>query len=344
MTALSPDAFLASLQTVASTLVSLLLVSSASFVLARRNVLGDEAVRSLTTLVVVLVLPARILVALLEGMSPERLRDCALLIVAMVLMNVVGVGMGWVVTQFWRGPANEDRPIWAMSGLQNGVYIPFPLTMAIVPDAMKAQAALYIAGAFMAMSTMQWTLGAWLLRERPEGEAAASWRQRASQLLNPPILVIFVGLALSQIPGLREVATGEAHNAPLNLVLNAVRKLGSALEPLAMVILGLMIGQCRVRHRISLRAVVVPIVLRQMVAPAIFVALLLTPVLGWASPLLALVLVIEAAGPPATNLTIVARRVGGDWELISAVLLFCYLAAVVTMPFWTALVLAIRPL
>lgn len=344
MHAFSVDAFLGSLQIVLTTMVSLLLISASAFALARRNVLGDEAIRSITTLVVVLILPARILIALLEGMSPERLRDCAALVAIMVVMNLAGVGLGWLATRVWRGPASEDPAIWSMAGMQNGVYLPLPLTLAIVPDEMKAAATLYIAGAFMAMSSTQWTLGAWLLRARPEGETESTWRHRAMRLLNPPIVTIFVGLALSQIPGLREIATGEVRNESAAIVLDAVRKIGSILEPLAMLILGLMIGRCRVRHRLSLRAVAIPLVARQLVAPAVFVALIQTPVLGWASPLLALVMVIEAAGPSATNLTIVARRVGGDWELISAVLLVCYLAAVVTMPFWTALILALRPL
>lgn len=337
-------AFDAALQTVGTTLVSLLLISASGFVLARRNILGDQAIQSITTLVVVLILPARILIALLEGMSPERLRDCALLVLIMVMMNLIGVGIGWVATRLWRGPTSEDRTIWAMAGMQNGVYLPLPLALAIVPEEMKTLATLYIAGAFMAMSSTQWTLGVWLLRERTDVADGLSWHQRLLGLVNPPIVTIFVGIALSQIPGLRELATGEVHYAPLTLVLDAVRKTGSALEPLAMLILGLMIGRCRVRHRLSPRALVIPMLVRQFLAPAAFIALIHTPVLGWASPLLALVMVIEAAAPSATNLTIVARRVGGDWELISAVLLVAYLASVLTMPFWVALILAARPL
>jgi predicted permease len=151
---------------------------------------------------------------------------------------------------------------------------------------------------------------------------------------------IVVGSVLAFLPGFPAAARGDDGAwMPLVHVFEGVNLLGSALEPVAMLVLGMMVGSCHLRGNLTWRIAAIPAVIQLLILPAIMLSLVWSPVLGWVPPLLILIFMIEASAPPATNLSVVARRFGGDWQLVSSSLLICYLLAMLAMPFWTAFVL-----
>ncbi len=338
------SSFLASLASVFGIMVSLFLIAAVGFTGIRRGWFHDDMITALTVILVSCVLPAKIVGALTARLTIELLEQCALIIFVMVVMNLTGIGLAWVATTlFGGGPPQSKRAVWALSGLQNGVYLPLPMALALAPKDPETQglATLYVAGAFVAMLVLQWTVGVYLLagdehRRRNHG----SPNQFLRGVLNPPLVAIAVGCLLAFLPGFPVAARGgEDAWRPLVHVFEGINLLGSALEPVAMLVLGMMVGSCHLRGNLTWRIAAIPAVIQLLILPAIMLALVWSPILGWVPPLLILIFMIEASAPPATNLSVVARRFGGDWQLVSSSLLICYLLAMIAMPFWTAFVL-----
>lgn len=55
-----------------------------------------------------------------------------------------------------------------------------------------------------------------------------------------------------------------------------------------------------------------------------------------ADPLLARFLVLEAAAAPASGIVLQVRTYGGDEQKVGSLMLVCYGACLITMPFWLA--------
>jgi predicted permease len=110
---------------------------------------------------------------------------------------------------------------------------------------------------------------------------------------------------------------------------------GAAMAPLAMILTGALVAQCRIRHALRFRHVAATLAFRFVIVPGVVLALLRAGDVP-ATPLVALVLMVQAAAPPAMNTALVARRYDGEWEVVSALLLVTNLCALVALPVWMA--------
>ena len=322
------------------TMMVLFLVSLTGFIATRRGWIDHAGVSGLTRLLVDVVVPAKMLTAMLAGLNSQTLSQCGAIIGLFAVWKAAFLLFAMGATRLWPGgkPA-ENRAIWCLSAFQNGIYVPLPLILALVPPEREAEATVYVGGAVIVMILYQWTLGVWLIRGREENSAKASTREALKGALNPPLVSIIIGAALAFIPPFAEAArTGQGHFL-ITVPIEAAQLAGSALGPLAMLVLGMMIGECHLGKALKARTLTIVIGLRLLLSPIVMLALLLSGFFPWATPLLALVIIVEAASPPATNLSVIARRYGGDWQLISSALFITYLLALFTLPAFTAIIL-----
>lgn len=331
--------FFQALSAVFGGMTTLFLISLLGFLAVRRRVVDDAAVNSIARLLVDVIVPAKMAVAMAAGLNEETLSQAGTVMLIMLAWNLGLLGLGWMGTRLWPGGrAGENHALPVLASFQNGIYVPLPLVLALVATSRAHEATVLVGGAVVVMTATQWTLGVYLLRgENWRPRAGAPWRETLVGALNPPVISIFLGALLSLVGPVAAAARGETAPFYVIVPVRAAEVLGSALAPVAMILLGMLIGQCRLRGVLSWRGITIPFVLKMLLAPLAMLAALSTSLLGWVPPLVALVLIIQAASPPATNLSVIARRYDGDWQLVSGTLLVTYLAALVTMPLFTAL-------
>lgn len=331
--------YVAALGNVFSGIATLFLLALLGWLAVRRKILSDAGVDGVTRLLVDLVVPAKIITAFLAGLDGRTLDKVGAVVLAMLVLLGFGLAVAWLATRLWRGKrAAEDRALLALSASQNGVYLPLPLMLAITPAALHNEATILIGGVFLVLAATQWTLVVCLLRGEAERDAAReNWRAALLAPLNGPVLGVLVGCLLAFFPPLADAARSDAPPPWLAVPLGAATLLGDAMPPLAMIVLGMMIGRCEVRGSLSWRDVVVPCAVRFVLTPLLFVWMLGWGPFEWASPLMAVALIIQAAAPPGTNLSLIARRYGGDWETVSSVLLVTYTVGLFVVPAWAAL-------
>lgn len=338
--------FAESLFSVMGSMATLFLISLIGFLAVRRNVVNDVTITGLAHLLVDVIVPAKMATALMAGLNNETLTKASVVMLVMIVMNIGMLLLAGAVTWLWRGgTGQQNRAIATLSAFQNGIYVPLPLILALLPPALETEGTILVSGAVTVMILTQWSIAIYTLRGEQHGpREGASLRDTIRGTLNPPIISILVGAGLSLLPAAAAAARGESAPAFIAIPVKAADLIGDSLAPIAMILLGMLIGQCHLRGVLRLRTISIPVALRLFVAPLLMLAALWSDLLGWISPLVALVLIIQASAPPATNLSLIARRYEGDWQLVSAVLLVTYLVALFTMPVFTALVMARQPL
>ena len=151
-------------------------------------------------------------------------------------------------------------------------------------------------------------------KERGKG----SWKPL---LLNPSILVVFLGLFL-MLTGLR----------PPELVQTAIRRVGDITGPLAMILIGTTLAEMKLREAFSLQAWLLSLI-RLVVMPLITLGALLLR----AETLAGQVAFVLCAMPVATNTVVLSERYGADHLLAGKAVFLSTLLSLLSVPLLTLL-------
>ncbi len=318
----------------------LFLISMLGFIPVRLKWIPERILFQFVRIVVDTIVPVTISLALLKGFSGSAIEQGSLIILGALTWNLGGCALGWLILR--KIPPHEaksDRTISVMCGIQNSFYLPIPLALAILPPEMQAEGMLYLGLAILVTNPMQWTMGTYLMIGR--GTVAPTWRETLKFTLNGPTIGVLLGTGLSFVPGLSEGARA-GWDAPgaLGPVMGSLGVFASWMGPVAMLVLGGMLGATDLTGVIRKRAIFVVTGIKLLLIPAIAFILLQT-VFDYYGPLVKFIVMLEAASPPALNIALAAKRFDGDWELCSTTMFPVYATALVTMPLWIAAELAV---
>ena len=155
------------------------------------------------------------------------------------------------------------------------------------------------------------------------------------------------GLVVGCVPPLRHLLYGPS--APLKVVGEAIAQLGNGLVPAAIPVLGAVLyrvahtelGASQLPWRVTAGVLLTRLVLQPALLTAVVVLCLWLGVYTAPDPMFLLTLLLANATPSAINLQMVTVLYGNGAEEMSQLLFFQYLAAVVTLPLYTRLFLAI---
>jgi predicted permease len=148
-----------------------------------------------------------------------------------------------------------------------------------------------------------------------------------NSLFSPPLVANLFALLL--------VLTGAKAFVP-EPVVGATHMLGAATVPAATIVLGGVLGGMEHRFRAHLADAVRALSVKLLVIPLLTILVLSATSLRQTDPLLALVLVLQGASPPATNIVLQITTYGGNLERSGTIMLMGYIAALVTIPAWVA--------
>lgn len=303
--------------------------------LVRKGIMTLDLRRGLSQVVTVLLVPCLLLAKIGGGVDVSVLRQL-LVLPGMALVYVgLGWGIGGLLVLMMRPPPEHRRLVLACCGFGNSGYIPYPLVVAIAgtaplfandPDA-GSRGVVYISLYLVAMSPCLWGIGYPFLSGKPLRSL------RWSQLVSPPLLAAVGGLVIGCVPFLRNLLV--APGAPLRVMYHTCDLLGSAAIPCALLVLGANLAERpKVHERTAVSTVLAVAWGRLVLLP--LVGCLLTVGLwrmGWLNndPMLALVLMIQASVPSATNLVLMCQMHGRGEAAISRILVASYLLAVPSM-------------
>jgi predicted permease len=288
------------------------------------GVIGDRTIHELTRVTIVLLLPCFLFEAVLRDFHWAQLSDYGLMVAAALGMLAAGLALGWGGARALRLGPRDRCTAMALSGFNNSLNIPIPLALALLPGPESGQLIVLFTLYNLVWSPFIWSLGVWLIAPH-SGGGRALWRT----LVTPPGVAVVAGI-LATTPGLR----GAIAHPRLELIHSSVQWVGDVSIPLALVILGGIIGGLLKRLRIHWRVVALVSVVKLLAVPAL--ALLFINLAPGLAPTLKLALMIQAASPPATNLVIIAEHFGGDTDTVGASLVVTYALSMGTFVMWLA--------
>lgn len=304
------DAFLSVILEVA---VILLLILVGYFTV-KKGMFTKESLGSITSFLLYIVTPCLIVSSFLSAESGKLDGWTLLLAVVLPALSIV-ISIAVSYLFFRREPLGRRRVLRFSTVFCNVGFMGIPLVEGIV----GSEGVLYGSFFIAVFNIFCWTYGYVMM-------GGGKVRLKAL-LLNPGVIGIVIGLPLY----LLDVPVPALFVEPVELI--------SALNtPLAMIVVGGYIAQVKLRAFVSDLAVYKMAVLRLVVAPLLYLALvwLLRP-----DETLLMSTVIQAATPVAANCVLFAVQYDSDAELASKSVAVSTALSVVTIPLLTVLVQAL---
>lgn len=304
------DAFLSVILEVAVILILIVI----GYFTVKKGMFTKESLGSITSFLLYIITPCLIVSSFLSAES-GKLDGWTLLLAAVLpaLSIVISIALSYLF--FRREPSGRRRVLRFSMIFCNVGFMGIPLVEGIV----GSEGVLYGSFFIAVFNIFCWTYGYVMM-------GGGKVRLKAL-LLNPGVIGIVIGLPLY----LLDVPVPALIERPIELI--------SALNtPLAMIVVGGYIAQVKLRAFVSDLAVYKMAVLRLVVAPLLYLALvwLLRP-----DETLLMSTVIQAATPVAANCVLFAVQYGSDAELASKSVAVSTALSVVTIPLLTVLVQAL---
>jgi len=318
-------------------------VCAAGAWLARRGVLDDVGRSKLSRVILWTLLPALLFTKLSRSASAANLREWIALPLAAYAYIAGGFILGWGLNKILRPPSGTERVLSAATAFGNSGYIPIPLVAAIAGTAALFQndsgaadrGIAYVSVYLVGMSPCLWGIAYPYL----SGRSFRSIRLR--QMLSPPVCAALVGAAVGAFPLLRSILI--VPGAPLRVVFDVTELVGAGAIPCSLLVLGAnVVAGADAREELSLRPIFGVAVGRLVLFPFLGIGLtMLLRRLGWipSDPMFALVLMLEATVPPATNLIVMCQLHGRGEKAMARVLFWTYLGAVPALTVFVSLFL-----
>lgn len=304
------DAFLSVILEVAVILILILV----GYFTVKKGMFTKESLGSITSFLLYIVTPCLIVSSFLSAESGKLDGWTLLLAVVLPALSIV-ISIAVSYLFFRREPLGRRRVLRFSTVFCNVGFMGIPLVEGIV----GSEGVLYGSFFIAVFNIFCWTYGYVMM-------GGGKVRLKAL-LLNPGVIGIVIGLPLY----LLDVPVPALFVEPVELI--------SALNtPLAMIVVGGYIAQVKLRAFVSDLAVYKMAVLRLVVAPLLYLALvwLLRP-----DETLLMSTVIQAATPVAANCVLFAVQYGSDAELASKSVAVSTALSVVTIPLLTVLVQAL---
>jgi predicted permease len=204
--------------------------------------------------------------------------------------------------------------------MQNAAYLALPIGEFIYRDQFN-QYAVYCFLVVLGLSPILWSVGLIMVTNKTLSQV------KIKDILSPPLLANLLAILF--------VLTGTNRFVP-HMLADTVQFMGKATVPAATLILGATLAT--VYRSLppwgeSLRILLVKFI----VMPVMVILFIRLIGLREHHPLLADVLVIQAACAPATNFILQVRTYGGDLKRVGGLIFISYIVTLIAIPVWLSL-------
>ncbi|MCF7890016.1 AEC family transporter [Candidatus Bipolaricaulota bacterium] len=313
------ELFLDSFLVVGRALLRIFFLGLAGFFLSRFGWISEEGFDEVSKIVIYFTLPALIFSNFFGSSHLAEITTWWVYPLGMATVVGIGVILGLVVSRFldW----SERRQFGALLGFPNTGYLPLALAAALVAHVDQAKAFQLIFLFTLGMTPNLWSVGVALI----SGKIIGVWQFVKNTFSSPPFFAILISIGM--------VLLGWQDFVP-SLVVDTASYAGEVTVPLIMIVLGGMLAKVDSDARSYPGAISILLFVKLVAYPVTA----LVAIFFFRPPeLLAFVLLIEAATPPATNLAVIGKHYGSDTDLLNQGLVYSYLVSMFTIPVFISL-------
>jgi predicted permease len=310
--------FVLSFKSAGLAIFEVFLLGACGFFVMKRKIISSEGLDALSRLVIELTLPAMVFSRMVRGFDFGLYPNWWFFPLLSVILTVVGLALGYILLAFSRGLI-EKREFLSSVAFQNSGYLPLILAAMILPLKEAEEFYIYIFLFLLGFNLIIWSWGVEFLsyRKRRKFELGS--------LFSPAVIAIIVSFFFTSV-GLNKFIP-EAIITPLKMV-------GDCTVPLGIIVVGGSLAEAELVRGINKEAVTKIILAKLVILPLL--ALIFLSLVGLPK-LVALLILLEAAMPPATSLSIIARHYGAEKHFISQAIFIGHIVSLVTIPIFLGL-------
>lgn len=305
------------------------LMIGVGFLARRKGQITNETTRQLSHLLTTFFYPALIFTSMTRNFDLRGLGEYWVLPVGGFAIMLLGFVIGILIEKFLHRPAaGTENAFLFQCTINNYSFLPLPIALMLWGESGVAGIIFASLGSELAL----WTLGLFAISGRRVNAA------NLKRMISPPLVTIAVSIAWIVLrdllpESLMGMITHSTLLQPAVAAMDAMRMLGSATIPIAMVMAGSRMAGLHPKHLFSIDKGIVT-GLRLLVVPALVVLLLAAlPISGDIRRTLLLV----ATMPSAVASVIFAELYNEDAEFAAACILLTHILCIPTIPLWMLL-------
>lgn len=305
---------------IASKVLSIFILMLVGFVIYKAGVLGDDAFKPITSLLMSVTCPCLIVSSLYsKEVSKSMLGETISVLVCVMLFYLISSALTYLFVRITKLGEREDIGVYiAAVAATNSGFMGFPIVKSLYGNDM-----LYL----MVMGNMM--LNVYLMWMEPSiltigTDAKASAKDMIRTLRTPLVLSIILGIVLMLL-----------HIRPTGVIDEAVVMIGEVTIPISMIMVGMRLGAVNFKEIISRDNIIISL-FAMIVVPAL-ILLMIHPI-GFITDNVKVIVVMTAALPTAVLAAIITEQYGKNSVLMSELVSLTTLMSVGTIPV-TALIL-----
>lgn len=301
----------------------------AGWIARRTGIIGADTTRELSRLLTSFFYPALIFSSMTRHFDLRGLVSHWPLPAATLGFMLLGFGIGLAAERFLRDAGERRAHAFLFQcTINNYSFLPMPLVLMFWGERGVAGLIFSTLGSELAV----WTLGVYALSGRQLD------RDSLRHLLNPPLVVMGVALAVIAVRDLFPTTAGALLSAPtgrqaVEAIGAALRLFGGATIPVAMVVAGSRMATLTPAHVFSRLQLAVG-ALRLVVIPATAIGLFL--ILPFPDDVRRILLLV-ATMPSAVSSVVLSEIYGADADFAAGSVLITHLLCLFTIPVWMVL-------
>jgi predicted permease len=303
------------LRSLGSVAVIFVLIGLGVFV-HRRKWFPGESWKGLGSLVVNVAMPCSAFYYLTSGFTRAELATAGLSILLYAASIAACFFLSKSLATLIKVPKGRKGVFTATSVFSNTVFIGVPMTQMLFGES----AVKYAFMAFLANMTLFWTIGFFIIRRDADPDGPAFAKGWLWKVLNPTIIATILALAF--------ILLGVS---PPDFLSQAAKTAGGMVSPVALIYCGILLDSMGFKNLKVDRSHVVSMLARFVLSPAAAFAALLF-VAGQMPGLMTKVLVVQAAMPAMSQISIVAGLYKADAEYAATGFMLTTLASLVFIP------------
>lgn len=319
------DNFLSFKTTFQATL-QIFLLGALGFLLLKKRFLSEDGLNLLSRLVIEIALPVLIFCQLIERFSFSLYPKWWIFPVLSLIITASGFLLGSLLLFFYKA-MNFKKEFISLVAFQNSGYLPLILIATILPVYLRDVMFNYLFLFLLGFNLVIWSFGVWYLTNSCVDKNAKGSSLNIGclkdfefvSLFSPPVVAILASLLL--------IAFGFNQFIP-QLVLKPLKMIGECTLPLAMLVVGGNLAAIKIFKPDKI-AVTLLVIAKLLILPAL--ALLFLKYFRVDS-LLGMLILLQAAMPSATSLSLISRRYKLKEEFINQAVFITHIVSLITIP------------
>jgi len=290
--------------------IEIIIISIFGYLIVKKKILSSGSMEIFSKFIIDVTLPCFIISNFIQGFNWSNLFQVLFFPAYALIIIFAGVLLGYLLSISFKVKKDIRGVTAGISAIGNYGYLPMALVTAILPSSEASEALIDIFFFIAIGNLLTWSWGIYLITHK-----------KRKFRLGIPFYAALLGLAIGGSPAKEYIP---------HLILGPLSQIGKITIPLALFTLGGILATFSWKDKeLSKKSISISLLVKLFLLPLIVWAVLEFIPLAKVSKM---VVIIEAASPPAVALSLIATRYKSNTSLVSASLFIAYILSIFTLP------------